>query len=71
MWKLDQCEQHKGYYTIGYVDASNEEYGFVMAMYRIDVHGEVDFYYQYELDDEVVESFESWVLKNILKSEGK
>lgn len=45
MWKLDQCEQHKGYCTIGYVNASNEKYGFVMAMYRIDVHGEVDFYY--------------------------
>ena len=42
-----------------------------MAMYRIDVHGEVDFYYQYELDDEVVESFESLVLKDILKGKGK
>lgn len=71
MWKLDQCEQHKRYFTIGYVGASNEEYGFVIAMYRIDVHGEVDFYYQYELDDEVVESFESWVLKDILKGKGK
>ena len=71
MWKLDQCEQHKGYCTIGYVNASNEKYGFVMDMYLIDVHGEVDFYYQYELDDEVVESFESWVLKDILKGKGK
>ena len=71
MWKLDQCEQHKGYCTIGYVDASNEKYGFVMAMYRINVYGEIDFYYQYELDDDVVASFECWARRVIGRAKTK
>ena len=36
-----------------------------MAMYRIDNYGELDFYYQYEMDDDVVASFESWARRVI------
>lgn len=49
MWTLIQTESHCGYNRIGYIDGHNPEYGTVMAMYRIDNYGKLDFYYQYEM----------------------
>lgn len=60
MWTLIQTESHGGYNRIGYIDGRDPEYGTVMAMYRVDNYGELDFYYQYEMKDDVVESFEYW-----------
>ena len=45
MWTLIQTESHCGYNRIGYIDGHNPEYGTVMAMYRIDNYGKLDFYY--------------------------
>ena len=65
MWVLIETESHGGYNRIGYIDGRNPEYGTVMAMYRVDNYGELDFYYQYEMDDEVVASFEYWARRVI------
>lgn len=65
MWTLIQTESHCGYNRIGYIDGHNPEYGTVMAMYRIDNYGKLDFYYQYEMDDDVVASFEYWAKRVI------
>lgn len=65
MWTLIQTEYHGGYNRIGYIDGHNPEYGTVMAMYRINNYGELDFYYQYEINDDVVASFEYWAKRVI------
>lgn len=65
MWTLIQTESHGGYNRIGYIDGRNPEYGTVMAMYRINNYGELDFYYQYEMNDDVVASFEYWAKRVI------
>lgn len=65
MWTLIQTESHGGYNRIGYIDGHNPEYGTVMAMYRVNNYGDLDFYYQYEMDEEVVASFEYWARRVI------
>ena len=65
MWTLIQTESHGGYNRVGYIDGRDPEYGTVMAMYRIDNYGELDFYYQYEMNDDVVASFEYWAKRVI------
>lgn len=65
MWTLIKNEIHGGYNKIGYINANDPEYGTVMAMYRIDNYGEIDFYYQHELDDEITARFEYWARRAI------
>ena len=71
MWTLIQTETFGGNNKIGYIDANNPECGIVTAMYRIDKYGELDFYYQYEMDDDVVASFERWAKRVIGKKKKK
>ena len=71
MWTLIQTETSGGNNKIGYIDANNPECGIVTAMYRIDKYGELDFYYQYEMDDDVVASFERWAKRGIGEAKNK